>query len=125
MNTKIAKAKCAPVSVKVHPCVSLLPNDYNALENLPKINGVVLSGDLSASDLSLLSSKSEDYGDISVLENGQDNGYVIVLGEEKPSKVSVKELITHGEGFITVDTVNPDIAIGAYQFVEKKTEENN
>ena len=67
MSTRTTSTQCSPVSVKVKRCVSVLPNDYSQLENMPTINGVTLIGDLKANELGVLSSNKNDYETLSVL----------------------------------------------------------
>lgn len=126
VKTTQAGAQCSPLSVKVKRCVSVLPNDYTVLENLPAINGVTLIGNIKAKDVELLSSRGDDYETVSLLDNKESEGYLIVLGAEKVTKVKLSDVLSqagglsHGEGFKTVDVFNPDAPIGTYQFVEKK-----
>ena len=42
---------------------SLLPSDYRGLINLPTINGTEVIGDMKAKELSLLSSRVDDYNE--------------------------------------------------------------
>lgn len=123
-NTKTS-GQCTPVSVKVKRCVSVLPNDYTVLENLPTINGVSLIGNTTAQDLELLSSKGEDYETVSLLKKQEVEGYLVIIGGERPTKIALNKFLeeagklSYGEGFETVDVINPDAPIGTYQFVEK------
>lgn len=106
--------------VEVKRCVSVMPNDYNELENIPKINGVDLKGDMTSHSLSLLSSKQDDYETVSLLDAGKENRYVVVIGDGDPKKIPMLDFTAQIAGFTTVDELNPDVAIGAYQFVAVK-----
>ena len=44
---------CAPTTPHLARCVFILPNDYSQMENLPKINGVTLTGDVSSANLGI------------------------------------------------------------------------
>lgn len=128
MSTRTTSTQCSPVSVKVKRCVSVLPNDYSQLENMPTINGVTLIDDLKANELGVLSSNKNDYETLSVLDQDIKDNFVVVLGDGKVSKVSLDEFLeqagsggtSRGNGFKTVDVIDIDIPVGAYQFVEKK-----
>lgn len=120
--TKEQNKYCAQPSVRLHRCISILPNDYNVMENIPKINGVDLKGEMKSEQLSLLSSKPDDYTDIALNEAKKENGYMVVLmpGENKPKRVSLTYLCPETErGFQTVEDVDMS-AVGSYQFLEKK-----
>lgn len=73
-----------------------------------------------------MSSKGEDYETVSLLEAKEVEGYLVIINNEKPTKVALSEFLSeagklsHGEGFETVKVFNPDAPIGTYQFVEKK-----
>lgn len=126
MGTKndATETTCTQPSVKIHRCVSVLPNDYSILENLPKINGVTLLGDLTTEGLNLLSSETDSYESVSLEQAKEEDAYLLVIqADGKPKRVSLSYLKTGTEvegGFQTVDEVNGKAAIGSYQFVEKK-----
>ncbi len=113
--------KCSPAHVEIHRCVSVLPNDYTILENLPSINGVTLKGDQKAQDLNLLSINRDDYETVSLLDKEVDKeSYLIVLGVEKATKVSLSDFIAQSSGFKTVDSCDEDVPVGTYLFVQKQ-----
>lgn len=126
METEPNTIKCySPKrSVEIHKCVSILPNDYSTLENLPTINGVVVNGQLTSEKLSLLSAKSDDFVSSTLDEAKENGGYLIVISpDNKPKKVSLNYLHSGTElegGFQTVEEINIKATIGSYQFVEKK-----
>lgn len=98
-----------------------LNTDYEQLQNLPKINGVTLLGDLSSGELSLLSAKSSDYLEIS--EQQVQDKFILVLGDNQnaPTKLSIAK-IPSALGLSKVETVeqlNPNVENGTYQFVKK------
>lgn len=107
-------------TVRIFPKVSVLPTDYTILDNLPKINGVTLLGEITTQQLNLLSSDIEKYETIS-LADCKDK-YVVVLGGEEPKKMLISNLSLSGNnsGFETSDLLNLDVAVGVYQFVEIK-----
>lgn len=88
---------CTPVNANLHRCVSVLPNDYNILENKPKLNGQTLEGDLTVADLGGLSSNIDDYsaGDI-----GETDGYIIVLDGGSAKKIPASDI---GAGAIQIN----------------------
>lgn len=116
---------CTRPPIQIHKCVSVLPNDYKVLENIPTINGVSLIGDMDSKTLGLLSLRVDDYETISLLNGKPEDGkYVLVLGESDVVKVPLVEFATAstdpqgGGSFTTTETVDPDIPVGSYQFVE-------
>lgn len=120
---------CTPATVKVHRCVSVLPNDYSVMENLPKINGVTLLGEMTSKQLNLLSSKADDY-ETKTVEDVKEK-YIMVLGEagEEAQKVKVSDFLsqasggdggsTETSGFATTSSIDEETAVGTYLFVEK------
>lgn len=123
-DKKVCTKICNPPSVQVHKCVSILPNDYNIMENKPVINGVVLEGEQSAKTLSLLSSNAEDYDETTFAEAKKRGGYmVVILSDNQPQKVSLCDLSANmgGDGSLrTLDELDTSATVGSYQFVEKK-----
>lgn len=115
---------CAQPSVKLHRHISILPNDYANLVNLPTLNGVTLLGDLKSTELNLLSSAKEDYEDTSLEDAQAQDGYLVVLlPNSTPKCVSlsyIRSALDVEGGFLTVDEFNPDAPVGSYQFVVKK-----
>lgn len=105
---------------KVKPLISVLPNDYNILENKPTINGIVLQGEVDVSSLNLLSGAAADYNEISIVPGESDSLHVIVLGGEKPQTIRLGEILSKVNSFTTTKDIIPDANIGSYQFVEKK-----
>lgn len=106
--------------VKVKPMISVLPNDYKLLTNHPKINGVILLGDIKSDELNLLSSKVEDYETISLIDS-YESAHLIVLTEGKAAKIALKDLPGASDSsFVTSDKLNTNAPIGSYQFVEKE-----
>lgn len=111
-----------PQTVVVEKGISILPTDYEGLNNLPSINGVTLIGEKTGSELSLLSSISSDYETVSLLDAGKKAAFVVVLREDdgKAQKVPLIDFTQSVSGFSTNEKINPDVAVGAYQFVEVK-----
>ena len=102
---------------RVVPSVTVSGN-YNRLVNKPKINGVELSGDMSASELNLLTNNMQSYETLTLGEMPKPSYIIVVSAEGQPSKVSLDE-VTSGK-FITTDNVE-DIDVGNYLF--KKVED--
>lgn len=102
---------------RVVPSVTVSGN-YNRLVNKPKINGVELSGDMSASELNLLTNNMQSYETLTLGEMPKPSYVIVVSAEGQPSKVSLDE-VTSGK-FITTDNVE-DIDVGNYLF--KKVED--
>ena len=100
---------------------SLLPSDYRGLINLPTINGAEVTGDMIAKELSLLSSRVEDYNEHE-LEAGENEGkYFVLVGEgEEVAKVPAKTVAKTLSLIKTTDEIDDDMEVGAYRFVEKK-----
>lgn len=123
-----AADSCDKTAVNIHRCISILPNDYANLENIPSIGGVTLLGKMKASDLNLLSSVKQDYEPMTLEDIQAGEGYLVVIMPDSPPKtISINDLRAEaggggGEngGFQTVDEIAPDIPIGSYLFVEKK-----
>lgn len=115
---------CTQPSVSIHRCISILPNDYVNLVNLPTINGVTLLGELKAADLNLLSSKRGDYQETTLEAAQEGGGYLVVLLPGGQSQRLSLDYIRSGldveGGFLTVNEFDPDAPVGSYQFVEKK-----
>lgn len=89
----MAAQECKTTQVKVHRCVSVLPNDYAILENKPKINGKELEGNLSVSDIGALSS---DLGDYATVEQDGKEKFLIILDGTKAKKMSLND-ISYGD----------------------------
>lgn len=90
----MANQKCNPAQIKVHRCVSVLPNDYSQLENLPTINGKKIIGELDLTDIGVLSSSLDQYESGSVSGDGK---FLLVLDEDGVKKVSADE-VKGGDG---------------------------
>ena len=120
-GTNSTTTHCAPTPPLLASCVSILPNDYSQMENLPKINGVTLLGDKSANELGILSIKPKDYETVNLSQAAQRGGFLIIVGkDQEPMKLSVEKITKRGLGFFTNDEVDPDVKVGVYQFVQKK-----
>lgn len=87
----IVKAKPA-MRVKVKKIVSIRPDDYEKLKNLPSINGLELVGSLTSDELKLLSAVLANYKEKSLPELPQESNYLLVMGESKKYRVSLKDL---------------------------------
>ena len=83
---------CAGDEIRIEEVISILPNDYSAMENKPTVNGIVLSGEQTGKDLKLLSILEEDYDDSSLDEVQADEGYFVAIGKGKQHKVPASDI---------------------------------
>ena len=104
----------APIQIK--KIVSVLPNDYSLLENLPTLNGVSLLGNLSGKDVNLLSSNIDDYETAKLSEIESDN-YVICAGKDSAVKVQIVDFIEESKSVKTASEFDEDAPLGTIQFV--------
>lgn len=117
MNRQL-RDKCADIKLK--KVVSVLPNDYSQLENLPRINGVTLSGDISSKELNLLSSSDAEYETIKLSNLTGKGMYVPVIGDDETScKVPVDDFWEESKVKVT-DTLDEDVSVGTIQLVKIK-----
>lgn len=108
------KHGCQKIGVKVHPSVTLSDN-YDILQNKPSINGVELSRDKTAEELSLLSNKSDEYKEVSL---GADNvgSFLLLLTESgETNKMNINELTK--SNFHTVNQLPANLQVGNYIFL--------
>ena len=98
------------VDVKVRPSITLSDN-YNRLKNKPQINGITLEGNKTSEELNILNTDPAGYEEIELSEVG--DGYVLVLGEDKTTKVKIAGLASGR--FSTTDNVE-EVPDGAYIF---------
>lgn len=92
-----------------------LTQSYPELQTLPQIGGITLVGDKSAAELSLLSSRAEDY-ERAPLYLVKDTHYVLALGE---TNVRVPLSSLAGTKITTVNEVPSDMETGDYIFLKK------
>lgn len=110
VNTKSA--------VNVKQKHTTIPNDYEKLKNLPKINGVSLLGDLSENDLFLLSNLLSKYESISLDESSK----IIMFSKNNiPVVMPLKDVLDFVKSFdngsaVEIDddgdveqTINPNV----------------
>ena len=81
------------IRVGVKAVHTTIPNDYANIENKPKINGVELLGDLSYSDLELLSSLLSNYADVS-LSDDTDGIYILAKDADGDKKIPVSDFLS-------------------------------
>lgn len=106
---------------QVGKVLSLLPSDYRNLINLPTVNGVEISGDLTSKELSLLSSNAEDYIEHTLGVDNDEGKYFVVIGEDQTTaKVPVKTVAKTLSLIKTTEEIDEDMDVGSYRFVEKK-----
>lgn len=100
---------------------SLLPSDYRGLINLPTINGTEVTGDMVAKELSLLSSRVDDYNEHELETDENEGKYFVLVGEnEEVAKVPAKTVAKTLSLIKTTDKIDEDMDVGSYRFVEKK-----
>lgn len=100
---------------------SLLPSDYRGLINLPTINGTEVTGDMVAKELSLLSSRVDDYNEHELETDENEGKYFVLVGEnEEVAKVPAKTVAKTLSLIKTTDEIDEDMDVGSYRFVEKK-----
>ena len=100
---------------------SLLPSDYRGLINLPTINGTEVTGDMEAKELSLLSSRVDDYSEHELGADENEGKYFVLVGaDEEVAKVPVKTVANALSLIKTTDAIDENMEVGAYRFVEKK-----
>lgn len=68
---------------QVSKVLSLLPSDYRGLINLPTVNGVEVSGDLTSKDLSVLSSQVGNYDEFDLDEGNNEGKYFVLVGNDE------------------------------------------
>lgn len=105
--------------VKIKKVVSVLPNDYGQLENIPTLNGVSLLGNLSGKDLNLLPTQKDEY-ETTTVESAAKGGYVVCLGASEPQKVPISEFLEQSKNVMTTDELKTDVRIGTIQLVIMK-----
>lgn len=104
----------APIQIK--KVVSVLPNDYSLLENLPTLNGVSLLGNLSGKDVNLLSSNVDEYETVN-LSDIEEEDYVICVGKNSAVKVPIADFIEESKSVKTGSEFDEDAPLGTIQFV--------
>lgn len=107
--------------IQIRKVVSVLPNDYGQLTNLPTVNGVSLIGEQTAKSLNLLSANDEEYVPVKLNDVAGKDMYLIAVGKDGPQKVPVDDFIEEkkGNGVLVTDKLDTEAAIGTIQFVIK------
>ena len=102
-----------------HACPSVTVSDnYERLQNKPAVNGVVLSGNKSAAELSLLPDKPQAYPDLKLGAEERAAYVVLLTPDGGKGKVPLGDIM-RGH-FVTGDEVPKDLDIGNYCFVKKE-----
>ncbi len=102
--------------IQIRKVVSVLPNDYSLLENLPTLNGVSLLGNLSGKDVNLLSSNVDEYETVN-LSDIEEEDYVICVGKNSAVKVPIADFIEESKSVKTGSEFDEDAPLGTIQFV--------
>lgn len=106
---------------QVSKVLSLLPSDYRGLINLPTVNGVEVSGDLTSKDLSVLSSQVGNYDEFDLDEGNNEGKYFVLVGnDETTAKVPAQTVAKTLSILKTTEELDEDMDVGSYRFVEKK-----
>lgn len=107
--------------IQIRKVVSVLPNDYGQLTNLPTVNGVSLIGELTAESLNLLSADGKEYAPVKLNDVAGKDMYLIAVGEGGPQKVPVDDFIGEkkGNGVQTTEKLDTEVVVGTIQFVLK------
>ena len=102
---------------RVVPSITISDN-YNRLTNKPRINGIELCGDMTGTELNLLTNNIENYETVT-LGAVKDGSFLLVIPEEgQPSRLALSE-VTSGK-FTTADNIDT-VDVGNYLF--KKLED--
>jgi len=106
---------------QVKKVLSLLPSDYRGLINLPTLNGVEVSGDLTSKDLSILSSVADEYEEHNLGEGNDEGKYFVLVGDdETTAKVPANTVAKTLSLIKTTEELDENMDVGSYRFVEKK-----
>lgn len=106
---------------QVSKVLSLLPSDYRGLINLPTVNGVEVSGDLTSKDLSILSSQADNYDELDLSTGNNEGKYFVLVGsDETTAKVPAQTIAKTLSILKTTEELDEDMDVGSYRFVEKK-----
>lgn len=106
---------------QVNKVLSLLPSDYRKLINLPTLNGIEISGDLTSKDLSILPSAPNEYEDHNLGGEGDEGKYFVLVGDDETvGKVPAKTIARTLSLIKTTEEIDADMDIGSYRFVENK-----
>lgn len=112
----------APNTIEIKTVVSILPNDYQILENKPRIGGIELTKDTTFKDLNVLPSNADEYESISLIDASYAEMSVLAVSEDgKNVKIAVSDIKRATEKIKTVDALDKTDEIGNYQFVLIKT----
>lgn len=105
------------IGVRLNQDVSV-SDDYLRLNNKPSVNGIVLDGDKTWSNLSLLSGKISEYKEISLGAAVSGSFLLVLTADEQTKKVKLSELT---EGKVkTADDIPGDLQVGNYVFVKRR-----
>ena len=107
----------ATVSTNLKETVTV-SDDYLRLTNKPKINGIEITGDMTAQELSLLSSKADTYNEVS-LEAVSKGSFLLVLTEQGETNKLKIDAVTVGK-MSTAENLPPDLQVGNYIFLLKE-----
>lgn len=119
-----AERNCS-ASIQIRKFVSVLPNDYSQLTNIPTVNGVSLTGNLTAKSLNLLSSDANEYTQITLTDASQKAMSILaVSGNGETAKIAVDDFIGAVQQMKTVDELDESAKVGTYQKVIIKISED-
>lgn len=123
ITAKVVRNKATQKPQQVKKVLSLLPSDYRGLINLPTLNGVEISGDLTSKDLSILPSVAEEYEDHALGEGNDEGKYFVLVGDDETTAKVPAQTVARTLSLIkTTEELDEDMDVGSYRFVEKKKE---
>ncbi len=108
-----AKVKVTIPKINIKPSPGItVSGDYLRLENKPQIGGITLEGDKSLEDLSILSSNSTRYQEIS-LDSANPNLNILLVAETgETKKIKISNLISGR--VVTASSVTEELENGSY-----------
>lgn len=118
MNVGNSRTILKQIEVDVKQGITV-SDDYGRIRNKPKINGVVLERDHTATELSLLSNKENEYQEVTMGVDTKDSFLLVLGGNGVTNKIKLEE-ISRGR-FQTKAQMDGDVLSGNYIF--KKMEE--
>lgn len=92
--------------------------DYVRLENKPSINGIILVGNKTSKDLSVLSNNSDDYGEVNLRSANKADFLLLTNNRKDTAKMKLSEISSHIVQ--TVSEIPSDLEVGNYVFLLKE-----
>ena len=105
------------VKVRVRPSVTLSDN-YLRLTNKPKINGIELVGEMTTTELNIMSNDMAEYQEISLGAALTSGSFFLAISEQNEVGKIRLDKLTEGR-FSTTDDIS-DVQVGNYIFKERE-----